>query len=103
MNYLAHGPELIKPITQIHPRFHMPFLAFLLNDGYLIDPQKTSRKKMVVHLEHPSTNRERIVIEKGNIPNEAAKKRYLLFLKMYAKHGKGFIEKLRAQIKIKNV
>lgn len=97
----------------VHANMRRAFCAFLFNDQYMVDcekvhfglfmmnlPIQTTGKKgfgdMVFH--HP--DRPKLIINVSGEMCAMAQKRYAVFLKMYLRHGKKFIENLNDQIKL---
>lgn len=99
MNYLAIAPELIKPITRVHMGLKKPFLSFLLNDEYRINI--AFKRKGCQMFVHPT--RGEIKVEGDGTLNEAGKKRYHTFLKLYAKRGQDFLIELEQQLAQKKI
>ena len=89
MNYLEIEPE---GTTHIHLQFEGPFETWLLNGGY---QDKTHKHSTCIR--YTRTNKETLEIYSTGEMNEAAQKRYAIFLKQYLKVGKSLIESLRAQ------
>ena len=76
----------------IHFKLAIAFENWLLNDGYC--------PKLIKHsalIRFSKTDRPTIEIYSTGKMNEAAQKRYAIFLKQYLKVGKSLINSLRAQ------
>lgn len=89
MNYLEIEPEGTK---HIHFQLKELFKTWILNGGY---QDKTHKHSTCIR--YTRTNKETLEIYSTGEMNEAAQKRYAIFLKQYFKVGKSLIVSLRAQ------
>ncbi|CAM2994997.1 hypothetical protein [Acinetobacter celticus] len=68
------------------------FTMFIASDGY-----QCVIKKIIGEATFTKANKPGLKIDKLGKMNEAAQKRYELFLKLWLKNGKDFVLRLRAQ------
>lgn len=76
-----------------HPLVVAPFTMFLINDGYDYEVGDAT-----VYFSKPT--KQQIKISINGKMNNAGKERYALFLKIWLKRGKEFIEKLVAEYRL---
>ena len=89
IKYLSPEPEGTK---HIHLQLAGPFEMWLLNDGY-----QSRLIKHAVLVRYSKATKQTLEIDGTGKMNEAAQKRYAIFLKQYLRVGKSLIESLRAQ------
>lgn len=95
MSYLSKSKIEPKGTTVVHPTLFIPYMAFVMNDGYI--PENRGKTKQATFYKD---GKPVLTISKTGDMNEHAQSRYRVFLKEYLKHGAKFIAKLNAQIKI---
>lgn len=81
-----------KGTKRIHFQLAGPFETWILNGGY--------QAKFIKHaacVRYSMANKETLQIDSTGKMNEAAQKRYAIFLKQYLKLGKALMASLRAQ------